>query len=383
MREGAKGGVVHLAQQLAEGRVAGQVRAQDERVDEQADEALELRAGAARDGSADGEVVLTGVALEQDVERRQEHGEQRAALAQAQLLEPLGERRGQDDGVASPLDVHGRGARTVRGQLQHRVRIQPLAPVRQLRFERVPLRSLSLPRGIVRVLQGQGRQGRRLAGREGLVQLRHLADQHAHGPAVGHDVVDRDEQQVHVRGEPVAHRAKQRPPLQVERHADVLAHTAQGLGFTLVLRQAPQVHLRDGQLQVRSDLLERPALVLREGGAQRVVAVHDGLEGPGERHRVELPGEAHGDGHVERRVAGRQPLLQPHALLPEGGGHAGGRTDLSTQQFGQPRALVIRGEGHVGASSFVSHGRAPTPPVERRLPEVRDDVNWAPAMSSN
>ncbi len=48
-----------------------------------------------------------------------------------------------------------------------------------------------LPGAEVAVLNGQFGQGRRRLAGEGGIDLRHLAQQHAHRPAVGHDMVKR------------------------------------------------------------------------------------------------------------------------------------------------------------------------------------------------
>ncbi|GMU10021.1 hypothetical protein ASNO1_62750 [Corallococcus caeni] len=318
VREGAKGGVMHLTQQLAEGRVAGQVRAQDERVDEQADEAFELGAGTARDRGADGEVVLAGVALEQDVERRQEHGEQRAALAQGHELEALDEREGQQQIVPSPPAIGLRLAWPVRGQLQHGVRIQPLPPVRQLRFERVPSHPLALPRGVVRVLQAQRCQGRGLAGREGPVQLRHLADEHTQGPAVGHDVVDRQEQQVLLLLQDQEGRAHQGAGGEREGAKGLGGGAVACLGLTLFVRQGAQVGEVQRQGRRRRDDLHGAFGRVAERGAQGLVAVHQRFEPAAQGLDVQRPGQPQGDGHVVRGRPGLQLINQPQPLLGEG-----------------------------------------------------------------
>ena len=85
--------------------------------------------------------------------------------------------------------LHGR-ARLVGGQLQHRGRAgELLLPPGELALELLALQPLALPDGVVGVLHGQRGQRRGPALGEGRVEGGHLAHQHAHGPAVGDDVV--------------------------------------------------------------------------------------------------------------------------------------------------------------------------------------------------
>ena len=102
----------HLGQQLAEGGARRPAGAQHQRVDEEADEALGLRLGAARDGRADADVVLPGVARQQHLEGRQQHHEGRGALPLRQGLEGL--RRRSRGGArrhrGAPVRLHGADA---------------------------------------------------------------------------------------------------------------------------------------------------------------------------------------------------------------------------------------------------------------------------------
>ena len=83
---GAQADVARARQQLAERRVAGQVGLQDERVHEAADQSLRLDPRPVGHGRADDEVLLTGVAVEQGLECREQGHEERGALAAGQLL---------------------------------------------------------------------------------------------------------------------------------------------------------------------------------------------------------------------------------------------------------------------------------------------------------
>ena len=84
---GVQGPLAHAVQQRAEGQVARHLRAQDELVGEEADQRLQLLAGAVRDVRAHDDVVLAGAAVQERVERGEQHHEQRGALPSAQRLD--------------------------------------------------------------------------------------------------------------------------------------------------------------------------------------------------------------------------------------------------------------------------------------------------------
>jgi hypothetical protein len=66
--------------------------------------------------------------------------------------------------------------------------------------QRVTVDPGALEGGVVRVLDRQGSQGGPLADGDGGIGGADIAGQHRDGPAVGHDVVERDEQRVVVVG---------------------------------------------------------------------------------------------------------------------------------------------------------------------------------------
>ncbi|CAG9184428.1 hypothetical protein LMG21510_05093 [Cupriavidus respiraculi] len=77
MRLRLQHGLAHLPQQCGKRERAVDLRAQHLRVDEKADHAFGLDAVAVGDGHAHAQIALAGVAVEQDLEGRQEHGEER------------------------------------------------------------------------------------------------------------------------------------------------------------------------------------------------------------------------------------------------------------------------------------------------------------------
>src|SRR5215217_8851454 len=90
MRVGAERRLLHLPQQVLEGGLSVDACTEDERVDEEADEPFQLRALTTRDGRADGEVILPGVAREEHLPRGEQRHEGRGALLLAERLELLG-----------------------------------------------------------------------------------------------------------------------------------------------------------------------------------------------------------------------------------------------------------------------------------------------------
>ncbi len=344
--EGAERRLMRPGHQGLEGRVSGQVRAQGERVDEQADEALQLGAVASGHRGADDDVVLAAVARQQHLVRGQQDGEEGAALASGQCLQRLEQRRGQHHREAGTVGAgHGRTG-LVRGQLQHGIGVQLLAPVAELRVQRLALEPVALPRGELGILHRQRGQRSGLSRGERGIERAQFANQHAHRPPVGDDVVHVEQQQVLAGAPAVEHRAQQRALLHVEGLACVSVQEAPGLGLTLGRLAVLHVHDGQGDVDGGGDVLQHAPVLLDEGGAQGFVALHQFLERAAEGVDVELAGQAHGDGDVEGGAARVEPLLEPHPLLREGHGRTTRLTALVAQQLREPRALLFWGQRH-------------------------------------
>ncbi len=194
---GAQRHLTHAAQQLAHGGVAVQAGAQHQRVEEEADEPLQLDAVAAGHGRADGDVVLPGVARQQQLEGRQEEHEGREAFAVAEGLHGLGQCARQHDGSQGARRRGVVVAWSVGGQLQVLRRAVELAPPPgELLLQLRPVQPLPLPGGVVRVLERERRQDEGHTRGERGVGDTELPHQDAHGPAVRHDVVDVEQQHV-------------------------------------------------------------------------------------------------------------------------------------------------------------------------------------------
>ncbi len=168
------------------------------------------------------------------------------------------------------------------------------APARCCRHQARPLSSLSpfsapaLPGGDVGVLHGERRQRVGQAGGEGAVVLPELADQDAERPAVGHQVVDGDQQNVLLRAQPQQGGAQQRVALQIvagiggrPRPRSATAASASAAG------RSPRSTTGRWWRSGGSTTWQRLAVHLDEAGAQGLVAGDDALEPGAERWQVE------------------------------------------------------------------------------------------------
>ena len=112
--------------------------------------------------------------------------------------------------------------------------------------------------------------------------------------------------------------------------------------------------------EAREDPLDRPAVVLAEGGAQRLVPAHDLVQRPREGARVQRPPQAQGRAHVERRIARLHAVEEPEALLGEGerrpsgprSGRPAAAARASAGLLGPPRQL-----GEHGSLEQRAHGQ--------------------------
>ncbi|CAH0355915.1 hypothetical protein AQB9606_04488 [Aquabacterium sp. CECT 9606] len=286
----AQRGVFGLRQHLAERHAGMQKVAQHLGVDEKAHHALCLDAVSVGDGHAHADVILSGVALQQRLPASQQGHEQGGALLVRSALQIVhqGDRQGLLV-MGSPVDGLGL-TRVVRGQLQHGVltvlqaAFKLVLPVTELTILLAIGQPLALPSGVVRILDGQGRQAGFLARQVGAVKRHELVNDDLHGPAVRDDVVHRHGQQVRARV-----------------HADH-GHTQQR-----------------AVAQVKWGLVDLPGLRLRQAGSfslvglrhvdQRDVQCHHGLD--------PLLGQAVGTG-AEHRAQRLMPIDQRLERTPQG-----------------------------------------------------------------
>ena len=188
------------AQRFATRGIAGQICAQRERVDKESNQILGLGQRASRDRRPDHDVFLAGVAKKQELVRCQQHHERRDVFFLAEQPQITGELFRQRDLVlrAAKLSIRLRAwSWMICRQLQHRRQGgELLLPIRKLRFVSRTCKTLTLPFGVIGVLNRQFIERRRPAPRKRFVERRQLLVKDANRPAVSDNVVHGDDQNV-------------------------------------------------------------------------------------------------------------------------------------------------------------------------------------------
>lgn len=251
----------------------------------------------------------------------------RVVLLRRHLPQP-GRRGGRDpEGVDRALAGLLPAAGAVERQLQRHGLVELLGPVGELLGQQRPGQPFALPDGEVRVLRGhRGKRGCLAVG-QGVVERAQFVQQHAHGPAVGDDVVRGEQQDVLVVGQADQQGPQQWTGAQVER-AGVLRqqHGVQRFrarcgpvprvrGRRVLL---PQVAYRQRHGGGRVHGLHGPAVDVVERGPQGLVARHRGVQCLRQRGPVQRAGQPQGDGAVVAGVAGPELVEEPQLLLGEG-----------------------------------------------------------------
>ncbi|KIH84061.1 hypothetical protein UCMB321_2185 [Pseudomonas batumici] len=222
--------------------------------------------------------------------------------------------------VAATVTLHRRaGAVGGQGQ-QRRGTAQVAAPEVGLLGQAFAGEGPALPRGVVGILDRQGRQRVGLVLAEGLVKSGELLDQHPHRPAVGDDVVLGDQQDVLVIGQAQQTPTNQRTLAQVEGRRGFAVADTRGAEAGLFVGQRAQVLLGQGETAVgRGDDLHRLLAVAFEGGAQAFMTRHQAVERGLERVPVEIAAQQQRHRHVVGTAgAGIELVEEPQALLGEG-----------------------------------------------------------------
>ena len=163
--------------------------------------------------------------------------------------------------------------------------------------------------------------------------------------------MDVQQEEVKVGGEPQQRGADQRAGREVEGGAPGRPRaTSSASASRAVSGRAERSIPVSGDPEAREDPLDRPTVVLAEGGAQRLVPAHDLVDRPLEGARVQRPPQAQGRAHVERRVARLHAVEEPEALLAEGerrrpspGADGRGGGGESAGLLGPPRQLGEHG----------------------------------------
>ncbi len=126
---------------------------------------------------------------------------------------------------------------------------QTVAPILRLGLQPFPRQPLPLPGGIIRILDRQRRQRIGAPGRKRPVKAAELTHQNPHRPAIGDDVVLRQQKDVVVIGQPDQAAADQRAARKIERCPCFFF--AQGRKQDLGIRFTPKVVFDHRQSRVR------------------------------------------------------------------------------------------------------------------------------------
>ncbi|GAB2875234.1 hypothetical protein GCM10027277_50690 [Pseudoduganella ginsengisoli] len=318
VRISAHGVALDAGQQLRHGRLVIELDAQRQRIDEEADQAFNFRALPVRHRRAHDDIVLAGQARHQHGPSRQQGHEQGCAMALAQRLQArrhVGRQR--EARHAARIALHG-GTGAVGGQFQQLRRTgQVIFPERGLRRQRVALQPVALPCRIVGILQRQWRQRVLLLLAQRRVQGGQFPHHDADRPAIGNDVVLRDQQNMFIIRQAQQLAPHQRPGRQVERRRHFLFRDALHGLFPLRGWQLAQVALVQCKTAIGgSKALAWRAIHVDERGAQAFVAGHDAVQRGLQRAALQAAFQPQRCRHVvsgARRVV--EAVHEPQALL--------------------------------------------------------------------
>ncbi len=307
------------AQQLPERGVAGGVGAQHDGVDEESDEVVQGRVGASGHRGAEGDVGAGPGTGEQHGDGRLEHHEQRAPVLLGDLQEASVQLRpeGAVDGGAAEGVGAGQPHPVERQRQFFRQSRQRLLPVGELTVDQavgivVGAEQVTLPQGVVGVLDRQRLPGRGEPVVPCAVGGAEVAQQRGEGPAVAHHVVH--DQSEHV----VVGRHPQQPGPDRQVGSEV-----EGAPHHLVqIRVEPlRPAVEDGQDQTGLRRRQHPLIGrspgLAEHGPQALVPVDDIGDGSLQSGHVQRAAQPHHHRHVVRRPRPFQPVQEPQPLLCE------------------------------------------------------------------
>ena len=228
-------------------------------------------------GDADDDVLAPAVLRQQQLEGAQHHHVQRGALAAAQRLETVQQRRGKVERLPrAAVRLHRRPG-PVRRQLQQRRRArQPLLPVADLAVEHLAPQLLALPHGEIRVLHrrlGSGGSARR-ARRPRTAPTARGSSTPVLQPSLTMWWMHSNRTCSSSR-HPQQRGAEERALGQVERARRILPRAPPHLRLARRLVEPRQVLDRQREAGEGRDHLHRASVHLAEDGPQRLVAADD------------------------------------------------------------------------------------------------------------
>ena len=355
---GIEGRPADPGEQAGEGRIAGEVAAEHEGVGEEADQPFDLAVAAVGDRRADRQVLLPRVAAEEGLEGGREDHEERGALPPGERQQGLpGPGREERPHLAAGEALPYR-PRAVGGEGEHRGSPgEGRPPVRELPRQDLAGEPAPLPDGEIRILDGERRQGRRAARRLRAIDGDRLAEQDLHRPAVGHDVMDDEDQHGPGSAEVEEGRAQERPAPEVERQHREGGGEAPGLPLPPALGERREVGHRQLVGPRWGDPLHRLAAHDGEGGAESLVAgdhLGEAAREGGDGQAASTADQLHPPGDVVERALRLELVEKPEPLLGERERQgAVPRDGDERRDFGPPR----RAEGRLDPGRERPHGR--------------------------
>ena len=194
------------------------------------------------------------------------------------------------------------------------------------------------------ILDGQLRQRARLAGEKRQIERPDLAHQHAHRPAVAHDVMHHENEQVLVVRAAEHAAAQQRALFEVERQAALQRGHPPDLWIPPRGRQGAEVDHGQPRHEARRDHLHRLAVLGGgERGAQGLMAVGHAGERESQRRQVESPEDARRRRQVVDGSPGyRRSRNQSRSWLNERGSGASRSSRGSMRSVAPSAGLFLR-----------------------------------------
>ncbi len=251
--------------------------AQYQGVDEEADQRLDFRAIAIGDRVTDADIGLIAQAEQQRIESTDQRREQGRVVTLAELLELCAQLGGKAEMDTVAAVVESRRARAVGRQFEDARGILELGfPVVQLWLQHLALQPFPLPDGVVGVVHLKCLQGRRDGVHFGVVEAAQLLQQHRHGPTIGHDMVQGQQQNVLVGRYVDGRGANQRRAAQIEGFGRLFIHEV--LQRDVLFEECRQLDRLDLQGRLAGDHLYGQVVIHGESGAQRFMPLDDGVE---------------------------------------------------------------------------------------------------------
>ncbi|GFM48818.1 hypothetical protein PSCICE_00850 [Pseudomonas cichorii] len=302
-------------QQFSDIRLARGIDTHGQGIDEQTDQPFDFGTAAVGHRCTDDHFVLTGQTRQQHGPGAHEQHERCHAMALTESLDFAAQTSIETHRKTDARVVLTRRTRPVgrQGQ-QYRRAGKRLMPVVALTAQPFAIQPVALPDGVVGVLQGQWRQRVIEALAERLVQRREFAGQNPQRPAVGNNVMHRQQQYMAIFGQAQQTTTDRQLMVQVESlFGFFLDHGLQGL-LVLIAQVLP------GQIRHHvcgCGLYRGLTLFLRETAAQAVVACNDALQCAFQRTGVQLAGQLQAQRNVVGAVGIFHLRQEPDPLLGE------------------------------------------------------------------